>query len=86
MSSLDKVLEGISIRPLFSERCSVSHCGEVTQSKPVLHAFVPARHLLLFGLKEGFEKHRHQTSAGDSMGFKIRVSITSSHHKPTITN
>lgn len=54
MSSLDKVLEGISIRPLFSERCSVSHCGEVTQSKPVLHAFVPARHLLLFGLKEGW--------------------------------
>jgi len=50
--SLDKVLKGVSIRPLLSERRSMSHCGEVTQSKPVLHAFVPARHLLLFGLEE----------------------------------
>lgn len=49
--SLDEVLEGVSIRPLLGERRSVSHCGEVTQSQPVLHAFVPACHLLLFRLR-----------------------------------
>ena len=48
--SLDKVLEGISIRPLLSERCSMSYSGEVAQSKPILHTFIPACHFLLFGL------------------------------------
>lgn len=50
--SLDKILESVSVRPLLSEGRSVSHCGKVTKPKPVLHAFIPARHLLLFGLRE----------------------------------
>lgn len=49
--SLDEVLEGVSVRPLLCERCSMPHRGEVSQPQPVLHAFVTARHLLLFGLE-----------------------------------
>lgn len=48
--SLYKVLEGVSVCPLLCKRRSMPDCGEVSQPQPVLHAFVTARHFLLFGL------------------------------------
>ena len=45
--SLDEVLEGISVSPLFCEGGPVSDGGEVAQPKPVLHALVSACHFLL---------------------------------------
>lgn len=54
--SLDKVLERISICPLFSEGCAVSYCSEMAQSKSILHTFIPASHFLLLGLSSR-EKH-----------------------------
>ena len=45
--SLDEVLEGVSVRPLFCEGGPVPDGGEVAQAKPVLHALVSAGHFLL---------------------------------------
>lgn len=84
--SLDEVLEGVSVRPLLGEGCAVSHCGEVTQSEPVLHAFVPARHLLLFGLEDDRrERRRHQNKSSWLNVAPIRASETGSCPRPTMT-
>lgn len=48
---LDKVLESITICPLFSKRGPMSDSGKVAQSQTVLHALISTRHLLLFWLK-----------------------------------
>lgn len=67
--SLDEVLEGVSVRPLLGERGSVPHRGEVSQPQTVLHAFVTARHLLLFGLGGGRTEH-HITSPAEVKGLQ----------------
>lgn len=48
--SLDEVLEGVSVCPLLGEGGSVPDGGKVAQTQAVLHALVPAGHLLLLRL------------------------------------
>lgn len=79
MCLLDEVLEGVSVCPLFGERRSVSHGGEVTQSEPVLHAFVPACHLLLFRLED---EHKEKNACVNHYNSACTLETSLKKYKP----